>query len=108
MIAGPRPAPWPRRSRAPPDQSSHARRADGRSKAAYAGPATIGVPPDLEAALAADPNAHETFEKLSRQNRDAILYRIGNAKRPETRERRITHFVEMLARGETIYPHDRT
>ena len=83
-------------------------RADGRSEAAYAGSATIEVPPDLEAALAAEPNAHEMFEKLSRQNRYAILYRIGNAKRAETRKRRITQFVEMLARGETVYPQKRT
>jgi uncharacterized protein YdeI (YjbR/CyaY-like superfamily) len=83
-------------------------RADGRSEAAYAGSASIEVPPDLEAALAAEPKAHEMFVKLSRQNRYAILYRIGNAKRAETRERRITHFVEMLTRGETVYPQERT
>lgn len=83
-------------------------RADGRSKAAYAGSASIEVPPDLEAALAAEPKAHKMFEKLSRQNRYAILYRIGTAKRVETRERRITQFVEMLSRGETVYPQERT
>ncbi len=83
-------------------------RADGRSQAAYAGSATIEVPPDLEAALAAEPRALEMFEMLSRQNRYAILYRIGTAKRPETRRRRITQFVEMLVRGETIHPQKRT
>jgi uncharacterized protein YdeI (YjbR/CyaY-like superfamily) len=83
-------------------------RADGRSEAAYAGSATIEVPPDFEAALAAEPRAHEMFGRLSRQNRYAILYRIGNAKRPETRERRIKQFVEMLGRGETLYPQGRT
>jgi uncharacterized protein YdeI (YjbR/CyaY-like superfamily) len=83
-------------------------RADGRSEAAYAGSATIEVPPDLEVALAAEPRAREMFGRLSRQNRYAILYRIGNAKRPETRERRIKQFVEMLTRGETLYPQGRT
>jgi uncharacterized protein YdeI (YjbR/CyaY-like superfamily) len=83
-------------------------RADGRSEAAYAGSASIEVPPDLEAALAAEPTAHEMFARLSRQNRYAILYRIGNAKRPETRERRIKQFVEMLTRGETLHPQGRT
>jgi uncharacterized protein YdeI (YjbR/CyaY-like superfamily) len=83
-------------------------RADGRSDAAYAGSATIEVPPDLEAALAAEPRAREMFGRLSRQNRYAILYRIGNAKRPETRERRIKQFVEMLTRGETLHPQGRT
>jgi uncharacterized protein YdeI (YjbR/CyaY-like superfamily) len=83
-------------------------RADGRSEAAYAGSATIEVPPDLEVALAAEPRAREMFAGLSRRNRYAILYRIGNAKRPETRERRIKQFVEMLTRGETLYPQGRT
>lgn len=83
-------------------------RADGRSDAAYAGSASIEVPPDLEAALVADPKAHQMFKRLSRRNRYAILYRIGTAKRAETRERRITAFVEMLSRGETIYPQERT
>ncbi len=82
-------------------------RADGRSEAAYAGSATIEVPPDLEAALVADPNAHQMFERLSRRNRYAILYRIATAKRAETRQRRIKAFVEMLSRGETIYPQER-
>ena len=83
-------------------------RADGRSDAAYAGSASIEVPPDLEAALVADPNAHQMFERLSRRNRYAILYRIATAKRAETRERRIKAFVEMLSRGETIHPQERT
>jgi uncharacterized protein YdeI (YjbR/CyaY-like superfamily) len=83
-------------------------RADGRSEAAYAGSASIQVPPDLEAALVADPKAREMFEKLSRRNRYAVLYRIATAKRAETRERRITAFVEMLSRGETVYPQERT
>ncbi|HET7744559.1 MAG TPA: YdeI/OmpD-associated family protein [Gaiellaceae bacterium] len=83
-------------------------KADGRSEAAYAGSASIEVPPDLEAALVADPKAHAMFEKLSRRNRYAVLYRIATAKRAETRERRITAFVEMLSRGETVYPQERT
>ena len=82
--------------------------ADGRSKAAYAGSATIEVPPDLADALAGEPKAQEMFVTLSRQNRYAILYRLATAKRPETRERRIAQFVEMLSRGETIHPQKRT
>jgi uncharacterized protein YdeI (YjbR/CyaY-like superfamily) len=79
-------------------------RADGRAEAAYSGSETIEVPPDLEAALAAEPKAREMFERLSRQNRYSILYRIGNAKRAETREHRIKQFVDMLTRGETLHP----
>jgi uncharacterized protein YdeI (YjbR/CyaY-like superfamily) len=78
-------------------------KADGRWDAAYAGSATIEVPADLVEALEADPDAKAMFEKLNRQNRYSILYRIQEAKRPETRARRIEKYVAMLARGETIY-----
>jgi uncharacterized protein YdeI (YjbR/CyaY-like superfamily) len=78
-------------------------KADGRWEAAYAGSATIEVPADLVAALEAEPDAQAMFEKLNRQNRYSVLYRIQDAKRPETRARRIEKYVAMLARGETIY-----
>jgi len=81
---------------------------DGRWAAAYAGPATVEVPEELSAALRARPRAKAMFEILSSQNRYAILYRIHDAKRPETRARRIEQFVAMLDRGETIYPQKRT
>ena len=83
-------------------------KSDGRWEAAYAGPATIDVPPELAAALAAEPKARAMFEILTSQNRYAVLYRITTAKRAETRTRRIEQFVAMLARGETPYPQKRT
>jgi uncharacterized protein YdeI (YjbR/CyaY-like superfamily) len=83
-------------------------KADGRWEAAYAGQATMTVPADLDAALSAAPGARAMFEILNRQNRYAVLYRIESAKRPETRTRRIGQFVDMLTRGETIYPQKRT
>ena len=83
-------------------------RADGRWDAAYPGSASIEVPPDLAAALAAEPKARAMFEILSSQNRYAVLYRIETAKRPETRRRRIEQFVAMLARGEAVHPQKRT
>jgi len=79
-------------------------KADGRWEAAYPGPATMEIPPDLTEALAAEPKAQAMFETLNSQNRYAILYRIGTAKRADTRARRIREFVAMLARGETVYP----
>ena len=79
-------------------------KADGRWEAAYAGPATARVPDDLAAALDAEPKAKAMFERLTSQNRYAILHRIDAVKRPETRARRIAKFVAMLARGETVYP----
>jgi uncharacterized protein YdeI (YjbR/CyaY-like superfamily) len=79
-------------------------RADGRWDAAYAGPRAMTVPPDLARALAANDAAREFFATLSGVNRYAILYRIGDAKRPQTRARRIARYVDMLAAHETIHP----
>lgn len=81
---------------------------NGRWDAAYAGQADIEVPDDLSIALEAAPSAQAMFAILSRQNRYAVLYRIQSARRPETRSMRIATYVEMLARGETIYPQTRT
>jgi uncharacterized protein YdeI (YjbR/CyaY-like superfamily) len=79
-------------------------RADGRWDAAYAPQRTATVPDDLRRALDANPPAAEAFETLDSQNRYAILYRVGDAKRPETRARRIAKFVAMLAEGDKPYP----
>ena len=79
-------------------------KADGRWDAAYGTSKTIEVPDDLAAALAASATASAMFAALSSQNRFAILFRLGQAKRPETRARNIAKYVEQLERGETIYP----
>ena len=79
-------------------------KADGRWDSAYHGSANIEVPADFATALASEPRARAVFETLNRQNRYAILYRIANAKRADTRSKRIEQFVSMLARQETIDP----
>jgi uncharacterized protein YdeI (YjbR/CyaY-like superfamily) len=79
-------------------------REDGRWDAAYAGQRTAGVPEDLERELAGNDAARAFFATLSSVNRYAILHRIGDAKRPETRAKRIAKYVAMLADHETIYP----
>ena len=78
-------------------------KADGRWARAYEGQRDIQEPADFVAALAANPAAAEFYPTINRINRYAILYRIQEAKRPETRANRIAKFVEMLARGEKIY-----
>jgi uncharacterized protein YdeI (YjbR/CyaY-like superfamily) len=78
--------------------------ADGRWDTAYEGQAVIGVPDDLQDELDARPQAKAFFERLSSQNRYAILFRLQDAKRPETRARRLAKFVAMLEAGEAIYP----
>jgi uncharacterized protein YdeI (YjbR/CyaY-like superfamily) len=80
-----------------------AAKADGRWSAAYAPQSRAQVPPDLEAALAANPEAAAFFATLKGANRYAILYRIAAAKKPETRARKIAEFVAMLERGETVH-----
>jgi uncharacterized protein YdeI (YjbR/CyaY-like superfamily) len=79
-------------------------RADGRWDAAYPGQAAITVPDDLASELARNDAARAFFATISSVNRYAILYRIGEAKRPETRARRIAKYVAMLADGQTIHP----
>jgi uncharacterized protein YdeI (YjbR/CyaY-like superfamily) len=81
---------------------------DGRWEAAYAGQASIELPDDLAAALRAAPAAQAMFEILTSQNRYAVLFRVTQAKRADTRARRIERFVSMLARGETPHPQKRT
>jgi len=81
--------------------------ADGRWEAAYSGQAAMEVPADLAAALKAEPSAQAMFEILTSQNRYAVLFRIKNVKRADTRARRIEQFVAMLARGETPHPQKR-
>lgn len=83
-------------------------KADGRWAAAYSAQVTLEVPADLEAALATAPGARAMFDILTRQNRYAVVHRVENAKRPQTRARRIGQFVAKLAHGETPYPQKRT
>ena len=78
-------------------------KADGRWDAAYAGAASATVPDDLQAALADDPRASKAFAVLDSTNRYAILYRVQDAKRPETRARRIAQYVAMLSEGRKIH-----
>ena len=78
-------------------------RADGRWDAAYASPANAEVPDDLREALDASPKAAEFFATLSQANRYAIIYRLEDAKKPETRARRLEKFMAMLERGEKLY-----
>ncbi len=77
-------------------------KADGRWDAAYDPQSTATVPPDLQQALDANPAAAGVFATLNSQNRFAILYQVQDAKRPETRARRIETFVAMLAGGKKL------
>ena len=77
--------------------------ADGRWEAAYEGQRTAEVPADLQRELDANPAAAEFFASLDGANRYAIIYRLDDAKKQETRERRLKKFLAMLERGEKIH-----
>ena len=78
-------------------------KADGRWDAAYR-ISTSEVPEDLMAAIAAEPEAKALFERLTSQNRFALIFRVNSLKTPAGREKKIRDLVAMLKRGETIYP----
>ncbi len=80
-----------------------AAQADGRWEAAYEGQRSATVPEDLQRELDANRAAAESFASLDGANRYAIVYRLNDAKKPETRARRLAKFVAMLERGERIH-----
>jgi uncharacterized protein YdeI (YjbR/CyaY-like superfamily) len=88
----------------PPGQAEIDRaKDDGRWAAAYDSPSTITVPDDFAAALKKNKKAAAAFEVINSRNRYAILFRIHDAKKPETRAARIKKFVDMLADGQKLY-----
>ncbi len=80
-----------------------AAKADGRWHRAYRAKGNK-MPADLQAAIDAEPGARRMFETLSAQNRFALAFRTQNMKTEAGRRRKIESFVDMLKRGETIYP----
>jgi uncharacterized protein YdeI (YjbR/CyaY-like superfamily) len=81
-----------------------AAKADGRWAAAYEPQSRATIPEDFQRALDSNPDAKAFFATLKGVNRYAFLYRIQNAKRPETRAKRIEQFVAMLAEHRTFHP----
>jgi uncharacterized protein YdeI (YjbR/CyaY-like superfamily) len=74
---------------------------DGRWEAAYTPQSSQEIPEDFQRALERNPQAHEFFKTLRGTRRYSFIYRIQDAKRPETRARRIEQFISMLAEGRT-------
>lgn len=80
-----------------------AAQSDGRWDAAYEPQSTAEVPEDFLRALAKNKKAADFFEQLNKANRYTIIHRLHHSKRPETRERNIKKFVDMLANGKKLY-----
>ncbi|WP_371425086.1 YdeI family protein [Tardiphaga sp.] len=81
-----------------------AAKADGRWARAYGSGKDMAIPADLQAAIDAEPKAKAMLAKLSAQNRFSLAFRVHNMKTEAGRKKRIAAFVEMLKKGETIYP----
>ena len=79
-------------------------KADGRWERAYASGKDMKLPEDLLAAVEAEPKAKKTLAKLNAQNRYALAFRLHNMKTEAGRQKKIATFVEMLKKGEMIYP----
>ena len=96
----------PRRNRVTPAGLREIEKAksDGRWASAYLGQRVAEPPADLLEALRASPKAKRAFDELDRANRYAIIYRVQDAKKPETRAKRIVAYVTMLENGQTLHP----
>jgi len=81
-----------------------AAKADGRWERAYGSGKDLAIPDDLQAAIDTVPAAKAMLAKLTEQNRFALAFRMHQLKTEAGRKKRIAAFVEMLAKGETIYP----
>jgi len=81
-----------------------AAKADGRWDRAYGAGKGMKIAEDFQAAIDAEPAAEAMLGKLSEQNRFALAFRVHNMKTEAGRKKKIKSFVDMLKRGETIYP----
>jgi uncharacterized protein YdeI (YjbR/CyaY-like superfamily) len=63
--------------------------------------APVKIPPDLAAALKKNDKARETFEAFSPSHRKEYIEWITEAKREETRQRRLARTLEWLAKGKS-------
>ncbi len=84
-----------------------AAKADGRWEKTYRVKGAA-VPDDLMTAIATVPEARAMFDTLTSQNRFAMIHRTNSLKTEAGRRKKIVQFVEMLTRGETIYPQAKT
>lgn len=77
---------------------------NGNWDKAYESQSIASLPEDFAIELERNAQAKAFYDTLDRQNKYAIVFRIHNAKKQETREKRIRQFIQMLEKGEKIYP----
>ena len=76
---------------------------DGRWQKVYDSPANLKIPDDFLKILSKNKKALKFFETLNRANLYAISWRLQTAKKPETREKRMTQIIEMLSKGKKFH-----
>ncbi|MBW0434168.1 YdeI/OmpD-associated family protein [Leptospira yasudae] len=89
--------------KAPGLAAVEAAKKDGRWDKAYASQSKMEVPEEFQKLLDKNSSAKKFFKTLNSTNRYAILFRIHNAKKKETKIKRMKEFVEMLKRKETLH-----
>ncbi|WEK55946.1 MAG: YdeI/OmpD-associated family protein [Candidatus Cohnella colombiensis] len=77
---------------------------NGQWDKAYESQSIASIPEDFAIELERNVKAKAFYDTLNSQNKYAILFRIHNVKKQETRAKRIQQFVAMLEKGEKIYP----
>lgn len=80
-----------------------AAKADGRWDNAYESAKNLTLPEDFLEILEKEPEAKAFLKTLTKQNKFAIAFRLHQAKKPETRQKRMETFVAMLKEGQKFY-----
>lgn len=70
---------------------------------AYESQKVVSLPEDFAIELEKSIIAKEFYHSLDKQNKYAIIFRINNAKKQETRAKMISRFMSMLEKGERIH-----
>lgn len=76
-----------------------AAKASGQWEAATRRDMLVEPPPELEAELAARPGGRDSFARLPASLRKQFIYWVAEAKRPETRRRRIDEVIKRIETG---------
>ena len=76
---------------------------DGRWDRAYDNAREMEMPEDFLSELKKDKEAYAFFKTLNRSNTYAIAWRLQTAKRPETRQRRMTELLTMMKNKQKLH-----
>jgi uncharacterized protein YdeI (YjbR/CyaY-like superfamily) len=63
----------------------------------YASVDALTIPPELQRAFDANPNAKKNWPTYSASAQRSFLHMVNGAKRPETREKRVARVIELVA-----------